>query len=345
MSEHDGAERVSEHDEETNEKMMTLIEHLLDLKDHLVRIAIALVICSAGSFVLAKKVLEWLLLPMQNYKGEYEVIATRPTTTIGLFMKISLFSGVIIAMPFIVYQVLDFVLPGLTPKERRALRWIIPGATLFFLSGAAFAYFVMVPAAIPFLLGFWHDIVKQNWMVDEYIPFVTGLLFWVGVSFETPLIMAFLSRLGVVTARQMLSVWKFAVVGIAVLAALITPTPDPFNMMLVMVPLVSLYFLGILLAWVSQPKGTQFHVLDIWWLGAATRGLLSGLSLWAVYFAYTSHRRGCTIQGILASIVALLLMMFIAVVATAIDRLIAGEPQPEAAVQEAQAARKEVAGT
>ncbi len=237
-----------------NPKMMTLIEHMLELKDHLVRMAIALVVCSAGTFVLAKKLLEWLLLPMQAYEGQYAVIATRPTTTIGVFMKISLFSGAIVAMPYLVYQLLHYILPGLTRREKRALIWIVPGATLFFLGGAAFAYFVMVPAAIPFLLGFWSDLIEQNWMIDEYIPFVTGLVFWVGVSFETPLIMAFLSRLGVVTAKQLLQVWKFAVVGIAVLAAFITPTPDPFNMGLVMVPLISLYFFGILLARLSQPR-------------------------------------------------------------------------------------------
>ena len=237
-----------------NEKMMTLLEHMLELKDHLVRMAIALVVCSAGTFVLAKKILEWLLLPMNKYDGQYAIIATRPTTTIGLFMKISLFSGAIVAMPYLVYELLHYILPGLTRREKMALIWIVPGATLFFVGGAAFAYFVMVPAAIPFLLGFWSDLIEQNWMVDEYIPFVTGLVFWVGVSFETPLIMAFLSRMGVVTAKQLLAAWKFAVVAIAVLAAFITPTPDPFNMGLVMAPLITLYFFGVLLARFSQRK-------------------------------------------------------------------------------------------
>jgi len=238
-------------------RIMTLLEHMLELKDHLVRIAIALVVCSAGTFVLAKRILQWLILPMQAYEGQYAIIATRPTTTIGLFMKISLFSGAIVAMPFIVYQLLHFILPGLTRREQRALIWIIPGATVFFLGGAAFAYFVMVPTAIPFLLGFWSDLIEQNWMVDEYIPFVTGLVFWVGVSFETPLIMAFLSRMGIVNSKQLLRVWKFAVVAIAVLAAFITPTPDPFNMGLVMAPLISLYFFGIFLAWLAESKSRK----------------------------------------------------------------------------------------
>ena len=246
---------MSQENEELQEgPVMTLLEHMIELKDHLVRIAISLVVCSAGTFVLAKRILEWLLLPMGKYEGQYAVIATKPTTTISIFMKLSLFSGAIVAMPFIVYQVLHYILPGLTGREKRALFWIVPGATVFFVGGAAFAYFVMIPAAIPFLLGFWSELIEQNWMIDEYIPFVTGLIFWVGVSFETPLIMAFLSRLGVVTSKQMLAVWKFAVVAIAIAAAFITPTPDPFNMGLVMAPLISLYFFGIVLAWLLRPR-------------------------------------------------------------------------------------------
>ncbi|MCK4451454.1 MAG: twin-arginine translocase subunit TatC, partial [Anaerolineae bacterium] len=144
-----------------------------------------------------------------------------------------------------------FVTPGLTPKERRSLYWIIPGVTISFVGGAAFAYFVMVPAAIPFLLGFLSDVIQPTWMVDEYIPFITSLIFWVGVSFETPLILYFLAWLGLVDAKMLLKGWRFAIVGIAVLAAAITPTPDPFNMMLVMLPLLLLYLLGVFLAWVA----------------------------------------------------------------------------------------------
>jgi sec-independent protein translocase protein TatC len=109
----------------------------------------------------------------------------------------------------------------------------------------------MVPAAIPFLLGFLSDVVQPTWMVDEYIPFVLSLVFWVGISFETPLICYFLSRLGIITSKQLWQGWRFALVGMAVLAAAITPTPDPFNMMLVMVPLLLLYLLGVFLAWIA----------------------------------------------------------------------------------------------
>ena len=245
----------SQADEEEEEgQMMTLLEHLWELKDRVIRIAMAVFVWGIASFFISERVLEWLLAPMSRYEGQYKVIATAPTTTLSLFMKISIFSGAVMAMPWIVHQVLIYVLPAMTQRERKALVWIIPGATFLFLTGAIFARYVMVPAAIPFLLGWWSDLIEQNWMVDEYVPFVTGMIFWAGISFETPLIMAFVARMGVVTAKQFLSAWKFAVVGIAVLAAFITPTPDPFNMSVVMVPLVSLYFFGVLLAWMAQPK-------------------------------------------------------------------------------------------
>jgi len=237
-----------------NEKLMTLLEHLNELKDRLVRIAFALAVWGMASFVIATRVLELLLLPMKRYEGQYTIQATTPTMALGLFMKISIFTGAVFAMPWMVHQLLLYILPALTRRERRALVWIVPGATLLFLIGALFAYLLMVPAAIPFLLGFWADLIEQNWIVDDYIPFVTGLVFWVGVSFETPLIMALVSRLGVVTAKQFLSYWKIAIVVIAVLAAFITPTPDPFNMALVMTPLITLYFFGILLARLVQPR-------------------------------------------------------------------------------------------
>ena len=258
-----GSDRGAEPEEELEAgQMMTLLEHLWELKDRVIRIAMAVFVWGIASFFISEKVLEWLLAPMSRYEGQYKVIATRPTTTLSLFMKISIFSGAVMAMPWIVHQVLVYVLPAMTRREKRALVWIIPGATFLFLAGALFARYVMVPAAIPFLLGWWSHLVEQNWMIDEYVPFVTGMIFWAGVSFETPLIMAFIARMGVVTAKQFLRAWKFAVVAIAVLAAFITPTPDPFNMGLVMAPLVMLYFFGVLLAWIMQPKGDKAEEKD-----------------------------------------------------------------------------------
>lgn len=231
----------------SNRDAMTFLDHLSELRERLAKSVIALLVASLGAFFISKPILKFLLVPM----GDYPVIAPRPTTSIGIFMRISLLVGLLLATPVIAYQLLNFITPGLTRKERRSLYWIIPGMTISFAGGAAFAFFVMVPAAIPFLLNFLSDVVQPTWMVDEYIPFVLTLVFWVGLSFETPLVCYFLAQLGLVSAQDLLQGWKIATVIIAVVSAAITPTPDPFNMMLVMVPLLLLYLLGVLLAWIA----------------------------------------------------------------------------------------------
>ena len=240
---------MAPNNQETEQQgLMSLLEHLFELKDHLVRIAIALIVASVATFAFSKQILILLLRPMQRYEGQYQIQATTPTTTIGVWMKIALFSGAIVAMPFIVYQIGRFVTPGLTKRERRYLYILVPGATLCFLTGVAFAYFVMLPAALPFLGSFMADLIEQNWAIGEYLSFVTSLLFWIGVAFELPLFVYFLAKAGVIDAQTLSKNRKYAVIAIAFLSAVITPTVDPLNMALVMGPLIVLYEIGVILA-------------------------------------------------------------------------------------------------
>ncbi len=229
---------------EAEAAVMPLMEHLRELRTRLIRAFIALAITTAGSFVFAKQVLVILIAPM----GDTLPQALKPTESLGNYMKVALICGVTLAMPFIVYQIGRFVAPGLTTKEKRYLILLVPGATICFVSGVAFAYFVMLPAAIPFLQGFMADIIEQRWAIGEYLSFVTSLLFWIGVAFELPLFVYFLTKLGIIDARTLSKNRKYAVVIIAVLAAVITPTVDPVNMTLVMGPLIVLYELGVILA-------------------------------------------------------------------------------------------------
>jgi sec-independent protein translocase protein TatC len=224
--------------------VMPLMEHLKELRTRLIRSAIALAITTAISFIFTRQVLTFLIAPM----GDTLPQALKPTESIGNYMKVALICGVTLAMPVIVYQIGRFIAPGLTKKERRFMILLVPGATISFVAGVAFAYFVMMPAAIPFLQGFLADIVEQQWAIGEYLSFVTSLLFWIGVSFELPLFVYFLAKIGIVNAEMLSKNRKYAVVIIAILAAVITPTVDPLNMALVMGPLIVLYELGVLLA-------------------------------------------------------------------------------------------------
>lgn len=226
------------------EGQLTIIEHLEELRGRLMKSAIALTVTTLFSFIFAKQFLQLLVAPM----GETPPVSSSPTTSIVVFTKVALISGVALAMPVLVYQLISFIAPGLKPQEKRYLYFILPGATISFVAGAAFAYFVMLPTAIPFLKGFLSDIIEPNWFIDKYISFITSLLFWVGLSFETPLLIFFLAKLGIVTPAVLSRNRKYAILAMAVLAAIITPTPDPFNMILVMGPLILLYEIGILLA-------------------------------------------------------------------------------------------------
>jgi len=224
--------------------VMPLLEHLRELRTRLIRAFIALAITTAISFAFAKQVFVILLAPL----GDVNVQALKPTESLGNYMKVALLSGIILAMPIIVYQIGRFITPGLTKKEKRYLILLVPGATLCFVTGVAFAYFVMLPAALPFLGSFMADLIEQNWSIGEYLSFVTSLLLWIGVAFELPLFVYFLAKLGVIDAQMLSKNRKYAVVAIAVLAAVITPTVDPLNMALVMGPLIVLYEIGVILA-------------------------------------------------------------------------------------------------
>lgn len=224
--------------------VMPLMEHLKELRTRLIRGSIALLVMTGVSAFFAKQVLVILIAPMGNTLPQ----ALRPTESLGNYMKVALLCGMILAMPFIVYQVGRFIAPGLTKHERRYLILLVPGATLCFVTGVAFAYFIMLPTAIPFLQGFMADIIEQKWAIGDYLSFVTSLLLWIGLSFELPLFVYFLAKMGILDAQTLIKNFKYAIVAIAVLAAVITPTVDPLNMALVMGPLIILYLLGILLA-------------------------------------------------------------------------------------------------
>lgn len=229
---------------------MTLFSHLGELRDRLIKAFAALLVATLVSlFLFTPRLFQIVIQPMEPNVP----VALRPTETIIVYFKLALIIGLIVAMPVIVYQLVRFIAPGLTPRERRYLYFLLPGATFSFAVGVAFSSLVMLPFAIKYLQGFMSDVVRPTYSIDSYISFVTGMLFWVGVTFETPLIIFFLAKLGIVTPAFLAKNRKYALLLIAVLAAVITPTPDPFNMLIVMVPLFGLYGIGELLARFAKP--------------------------------------------------------------------------------------------
>jgi len=172
-------------------------------------------------------------------------------------MRVALLSGFALALPYLTFELYLFIAPGLKARARVLGLITIPIAYLFFVGGMAFAYFVMMPAALPFLLNFMG--IPTAVRPSSYIKFVTGLMFWIGIAFEFPLVIFAMAGMGIVRAKDLARQWRIAVVIIAVLAAAITPTIDPVNMGLVMGPMILLYFLSIGLAFIAQGRRERQH--------------------------------------------------------------------------------------
>jgi sec-independent protein translocase protein TatC len=235
----------------TLENPGALMEHLQALRGHLLRALLALALATAVSFAFATQILDWMAEPVGGI-GALQAIEV--TESIGAFMRVSLLSGLTLALPYLIIEAFAFVNPGLRRRERITLLFLIPLGAAMFAAGLLFARYVMLPVAVPFLTSFMGITTIPR--PANYIQFVTTVMFWVGLAFEFPLLMFALATLGLVDARTMRRGWKVAVVGIAAAAALITPTPDPVNMALLMVPLLGLYFLGIIAAGIGGRRRT-----------------------------------------------------------------------------------------
>ena len=237
----DGSAEAPLVSESPYDREMTILEHLAELRTRLIWSGIAVGI----GMVIAAVFLTWPVIRLLTEPAEVQLAALRPTETFTTYMKVALVTGMGLAMPVIVWQALLYVLPALHTHERRYLFIAVPAITIAFACGLVFGFFVVIPAAVRFLQGFGGDIVTSLWSIDEYLSFVSTFLFWVGVSFETPVILYFLVKLGVVTVQQLGKYRKYALVGAFVIAAVITPTPDPFNQAIVAIPLYLLYELGL----------------------------------------------------------------------------------------------------
>ena len=241
----------------------TILAHLNELRIRLTWAAASLIVTTVLSFVFAEQLLDFMLRPYAASSplgAELQVL--RPTEGIETFFKVSLMAGAIISMPMILYQVWLFIAPGLTKKERRYVYVFLPSALLLFGLGIAFSWFILVPAAVQFLANFLPDVFKPDWTGQEYISFLTTMLFWIGVAFEMPVVIYFIARVGLVTAKTLREQWRMAIVGIAVLAAMITPSIDPVTMLLTMAPLIVLYGMSILLALVGQRQFANSMAVD-----------------------------------------------------------------------------------
>jgi sec-independent protein translocase protein TatC len=226
-----------------------LWEHVNDLRKHLFRSVAFLAVTTVISFFFASYIIDYLARPIGGISHLQAIEVTEP---IGVFMKVALLSGFALALPFIALQLWLFIVPGISRRSAMMGILAIPAVVIFFVAGMAFAFYVMVPTALPFLLNFMG--IPTLPRPASYMSFTVGLMFWVGIAFEFPLIIFVLANVGLVKADMLIKQWRIAMVGIAVLAAAITPTVDPVNMAMVMLPMAGLYFLSIGLAKIAERR-------------------------------------------------------------------------------------------
>ncbi len=220
---------------------MSLFDHLEELRQRIFYALIAVAVCVGGCFLGVKPIVRLLEVPAQGVKflqlapGEYFFVS----------IKVAGYSGLLFASPFILYQIIQFVLPGLTRRERRLIGPVVLGSSVLFFVGLTFAYVALIPAALNFFISYGADVVEQLWSIDKYFEFVLLLMFSTGLAFQIPIIQLLLGYLGIVSSGQMLSGWRLVILGATVLGAVLTPSTDPLTQSLLAGAVVALYFGGI----------------------------------------------------------------------------------------------------
>jgi sec-independent protein translocase protein TatC len=239
--------------------MYGAVEHLVELRRRIFIVIGALIAGAILAGIFLTQIMTFLERPVGG-PDNLQVIG--PTDMVWTYMEVIFAAAILVALPVLIYQILMFIRPALeNPRELSIFKGVafvgIPLVAVFFVMGLAFAYFIMLPIGLKALQGMGSQFASVQWEIRRYFSFVITVMLWIGAAFLTPLIMALLARLGLVSPKTLTKQWRYAIVGIAFVAAAITPTIDPVNMMLVMAPLLGLYVVGVVMArLVYRPRAT-----------------------------------------------------------------------------------------
>ncbi len=225
---------------------MTLQEHLIELRDRIMKICIAVGVAFVLGFILAKPLLEQMVMHAQLEGSGFDIRS--PTEPLTIFFKVALYIAIALTLPFTVYQIIAFLAPGLTSREKRVLYGSMPFVSILFVAGVAYGYFVAAPRALLFLSGFLADIFDWNPDGNEILTFFLTLMMGLGIAFQLPVLMFIVAKIGLVRPQQMRQHRKYAILALVIVAAVITPSTDPINMGIVALPLLILYEAGILIS-------------------------------------------------------------------------------------------------
>lgn len=227
---------------------MSFLDHLEELRSRLVKSVIALGIGFGIAWSYHLEIFRFMVAPLRAAYPGLELIATSPTESLMLYMKMAFFVGIFLTAPFLLYQVWAFIAPGLYANEKTyAIPFIFFG-TMFFVGGAAFGHYYLFPLSFSFLGSFGGEEIKFMPRVSEYYSFYSWFLLALGIVFQVPVVIFVLARIGLVTAGFLLKHFKWAVLMSFIVAAVVTPTPDIVTQTLLALPMIGLYLLGVIVA-------------------------------------------------------------------------------------------------
>jgi len=229
--------------QDDGEKVMTVVEHLDELRDRLIRCLLYVAVGLGVGLFYGKQILRFLEAPAGNITFQ----ALSMEEPVIVYMKVAFYGGLILVSPLILWEICRFVAPGLTKRERQILTPLVIGSPLLFLCGAAFAYYCLLPAMLRFFSSFGQGVSPINQRLDFYVSLVSTILLYMGLCFQLPIVIFGLSFTGLVNSRMLLSIWKYAIFAAALVAAIITPDPTAVSMLIVLIALSTLYFASILL--------------------------------------------------------------------------------------------------
>ncbi|KAJ7538022.1 hypothetical protein O6H91_11G031400 [Diphasiastrum complanatum] len=231
---------------------MSIFDHLEELRQRLFVSVAAVGVAILGCFAFSKDLI--ILLESPAYVQGVRFLQLSPGEYFFTTLKVSGYCGLLVGSPVILYEIIAFVLPGLTRSERKFLGPIVFGSSLLFYTGLVFSYSVLTPAALNFFVSYAEGVVESFWSIDQYFEFILVLLFSTGLAFQVPVIQLLLGQTRIVTGDQMLSVWRYVVVGAVIAAAVLTPSTDPLTQVLLAGPLIVLYLGGAFLVKAIQPQ-------------------------------------------------------------------------------------------
>jgi sec-independent protein translocase protein TatC len=230
-----------------------ITDHLAELRNRISWVLAAMAIASIAAFSYKEQIFGFLLVPATSALGlDAKLQAIAPTEIFFTYIKCSLLAGFVISLPVTFWQIWSFVAPGLYQNEKKAVVPFVASSTLLFVGGAVFGYTQVFPLVFQFFSSFTSDFVEAAWTMKEVVTLTTRLFLAFGVAFELPLFVFFLSLVGIVSARQLLSGTPYAVLMIFVTAAILTP-PDVVSQVFLAVPMIVLYLIGVAVAWVFEP--------------------------------------------------------------------------------------------